>query len=74
MRESQGVAGSAAQRSRALSQAFALAYAMQARPTPALATRYFEALRKVLDDNMNMNGPATAEGTACRTRSTQPRC
>jgi len=60
--------------SQPLRQAFALAYAMKARPTPALATRYFEALRKVLDDNLNTNGPATAEGTACRTRSTQPRC
>lgn len=60
--------------SQPLRQAFALAYAMQARPTPALASRYFEALRRVLQDNDKTGGPDSAEGTACRTRSIQPRC
>jgi hypothetical protein len=55
-----------------LRQAFALAYAMRARPTPALATRYFDALRRVLEDNDNE--PDTAQGEACTKRSTQPRC
>lgn len=40
-----------------LRQAYALAYAMRARPTPALATRYFEALR-VLLDQPHGKGPA----------------
>lgn len=55
-------------------QAFALAYAMQKRPTKALASRYFESLKRMLGDEpaANTNGPATAEGTACRTRSIQP--
>lgn len=57
-------------------QAWALSYAMQARPTPALASRYFDALKRALADdtatNHNTNGPATAEGAACRTRSIQP--
>lgn len=33
-----------------LRQAFALAYAMRARPTPALATAYFNALRRLLNE------------------------
>lgn len=60
--------------SQPLRQAFALAYAMQARPTPALATRYFEALRRVLEDNDKTGVQDTAQGEACRTRSIQPRC
>jgi hypothetical protein len=48
---------------------------MQARPTPQLATRYFDTLRRMLDadpaaDNDNAIGPVTAEGTMCRTGST----
>lgn len=38
-------------------QAYALAYAMRARPTPALATRYFDALRALLDQPHD-KGPA----------------
>lgn len=59
--------------SQPLRQAFALAYAMQTRPTPALASLYFEALRRVLEDNDKTCGPNMAEGAACRTRSIQPR-
>lgn len=57
--------------SQPLRQAFALAYAMQARPAPALASRYFEALRRVLEDNDKTCGPNMAKGAACRTRQTQ---
>lgn len=68
----------ASQMSQPLRQAWALSYAMRERPTPELATRYFESLKRLLGDdpatNQNTNGPATAEGTACRTRSIQPRC
>ena len=39
-----------------LRQAFALAYAMRARPTPQLATAYFAALMRMLDT------PATNQG------------
>jgi hypothetical protein len=64
--------------SQPLRQAFALAYAMKARPTPALASLYFDALKRMLGDdpasNQNTNGPATAEGTACRKESTLTRC
>jgi hypothetical protein len=60
--------------SQPLRQAFALAYAMQARPTPALATLYFDSLKRMLGNepaaNRNTNGP-TAEGTACRTTTHQ---
>ena len=59
-------------------QAWALAYAMKARPTPALAARYFETVKRMLGEapgsNENTNGPETAEGTACRKRSIQRRC
>jgi len=63
------------QPSQPLRQAYALAHAMQARPTPQLATRYFDTLRRMLDadpaaDNDNAIGPVTAEGTMCRTGST----
>lgn len=34
-----------------LRQAYALAYAMRARPTPALASRYFEALKRMLSED-----------------------
>lgn len=64
--------------SQPLRQAWALSYAMRARPTPELATLYFDSLKRMLGDepaaNDNTNGPATAEGTACRKESTQPRC
>lgn len=33
-----------------LRQAWALSYALRARPTPALATFYFNALRRLLDE------------------------
>ncbi|OJW77995.1 MAG: hypothetical protein BGO62_10510 [Thiobacillus sp. 65-1402] len=55
-------------------QAWALSYAMRARPTPELASRYFETLKRMLGDdpaNNQNTGPATAEGTACRTRQIQ---
>ncbi len=56
-------------------QAWALAYAMKARPTPALASRYFDAVKRMLGEapgaDENTNGPATAEGTACGKRQTQ---
>ena len=39
-----------------LRQAFALAHAMQARPTPELATCYFNALLRVLETNTNEQG------------------
>lgn len=32
-----------------IKRAYALAYAMRARPTPALASAYFDALRSMLD-------------------------
>lgn len=48
MRESQGMPGTMRE-SKPLRQAFALAYAMRARPTPQLATAYFAALKRVLD-------------------------
>lgn len=55
-------------------QAWALSYAMRARPTPELASRYFESLKRMLGDdpanNQNTNGPATVEGTACRKTQT----
>lgn len=55
-------------------QAWALSYAMRARPSPDLASRYFEALKRMLGadpaaNNQNTN-PATAEGIACKTRQT----
>lgn len=55
-------------------QAWALSYAMRARPTPELASRYFETLKRMLGDDPadNMTGPETAEWTACRTRQIQP--
>lgn len=59
-------------------QAWALAYAMKARPTPELASRYFDAVKRMLGDapgtDENANEPATAEGAVCRTRSIQPHC
>lgn len=61
-----------------LCQAYALAKAMKHRPTPQLATRYFESLKRMLGDdpaaNHNMTGPATAEGTACSKRSIPQHC
>ncbi len=60
--------------SQPLRQAFALAYAMQARPTPALASRYFEALRRVLEDNDKTDGPNVAQGEACSKRSIPQHC
>lgn len=33
----------------AIKRAYALAYAMRARPTPALATAYFAALKRMLE-------------------------
>lgn len=57
--------------SQPLRQAYALAYAMKARPTPALASRYFEALRRVLEDNDKTGVPDEGQGEACRTRSIQ---
>ncbi len=49
-------------------QAWALAYAMRARPTPALATLYFEAIKRMLgaDPADTNKGPETAKGTACK--------
>lgn len=38
------------QRSKPERQAWALAYAMKRRPTPALATRYFDALKRMIDE------------------------
>ncbi len=59
-------------------QAWALSYAMKSRPTPELASLYFDSLKRMLSDdpanNQNTNGPATAEGTACRIRSIQRHC
>lgn len=60
--------------SQPLRQAFALAYAMQARPTPALASRYFEALRRVLEDNDKTGGPDSVQGEACSKRSIPQHC
>lgn len=66
--------------SRAMSQperqAWALSYAMRARPSPALASLYFESLKRMLGDDPanNMTGPATAEGTACSKRSIPQHC
>lgn len=36
-----------------LRQAWALSYAMRARPTPELATAYFNALKRLLDSPSN---------------------
>lgn len=59
-------------------QAYALAKAMKHRPTPQLASRYFETLKRMLGDepaaNHNTIGPATAEGTACSKRSIPQHC
>lgn len=46
--------------SQPLRQAFALAYAMRARPTPELASRYFEALKRVIDSPAD-EPPATTQ-------------
>lgn len=38
-------------------QAWALSYAMRARPSPALASRYFDALKRMLGaDPVNVQG------------------
>lgn len=57
-------------------QAYALAKAMKQRPTPQLASRYFETLKRMLGDDPanNMTGPETAEGTACSKRSIPQHC
>lgn len=59
-------------------QAWALSYAMRARPTPELASRYFETLKRMLGEdpaeNHNTVGPETAEGTACSKRSIPQHC
>lgn len=52
-----------------LRQAFALAYAMQRRPTKALASKYFEALKRVLDPQDDKGGMGNERGTI----STKPR-
>lgn len=47
-----------ARQSQPMRQAWALSYAMRARPTPALATAYFNALRRVLAGDDKKPGAA----------------
>jgi len=54
-------------------QAWALSYAMRARPSPDLASRYSDALKRMLGADPAANNQK-AEETTCRTRSIQPRC
>lgn len=47
-----------------LRRAYALSYAMSARPTPALASLYFETLRKMLDpDDPERREPQEEKGS-----------
>jgi hypothetical protein len=48
----------ASQMPQSLRQAWALSYAMRARPTPELASRYFEALKRLLDTPPKPGTPA----------------
>jgi hypothetical protein len=48
-------------------QAWALSYAMRARPSPDLASRYFDALKRMLGGDSAAN-KQNSEETACRTR------